>query len=454
MQTSRSTKVASLGCFALMLNAPFILAQSPKKPDQTEKSPRVIVITPGSAKPAAVPPALDTWPLCKIDGQLPVVPDAYNRLDKLKAEELAKQIAQVPELDFDDSGEVVKKMLAEAKLTGSTDGFVGYGRIPETLSRRWQSLGLTPRTAVADAQARPAAAKVLERLSRELRLRRMVSTPDSEGRIRPAHLDSLIRPLSEAVKSANIIDCLPGLWQMLQAEDNPQRTVLVQYMGQLNDPSVSVALAQRALYDVSPEIRYLAVTELKKRPAAQYRQVLLDGFRYPWPAVAEHAAEALVEVGDKEARPALQQLLRQPNPGDPFQPQGKDKKPQVRELVRFNHLKNCLMCHSPSLAEKDPVPGRVPVAGKKLELVYYSGPRKGDDIFVRADITYIRQDFSMPQRVEDPGAWPELQRYDYLVRTRDASAEEIAAHQKQPANATYPQRDAVLWALKELEGGR
>jgi hypothetical protein len=81
---------------------------------------------------------------------------------------------------------------------------------------------------------------------------------------------------------------------------------------------------------------------------------------------------------------------------------------------------------------------------------------------VRADVVYLRQDFSVMQPVEktlstdshsqkeDP--WPSFQRHDYLVRTRALTAAEVKAWQERPAADTYPQREAVLFALRGLTG--
>ncbi len=119
----------------------------------------------------------------------------------------------------------------------------------------------------------------------------------------------------------------------------------------------------------------------------------------------------------------------------------------VREVVRVNHLRNCLLCHAPATGRIGPVPGLVPSPEQPLpspfSAAYYSG---SSGTFVRADVTYLRQDFSVPQPVARPGNWPTYQRYDYLVRTRYPTREELA---KEPP-ATYPQREAVRWALREL----
>jgi hypothetical protein len=222
----------------------------------------------------------------------------------------------------------------------------------------------------------------------------------------------------------------------------------------LKGDKASAALAQRAVFDLSEEVREAAVKALKERPVKEYRPVLLAELRYPWAPAADHAAEALVNLDDRDAASDLAGLLDKPDPAAPFQ--DKDKNWMAPELVRVNHLGNCLLCHAPSLAKDDPVRGVVPERGKPIPVVYYEDPR-GD--FVRADVTYLKQDFSAVQTVSghDRGQWPRLQRFDYLIRTRELNKDEVGcltstedAGAWKPA--TYPQREAVLWALRELTG--
>jgi hypothetical protein len=71
---------------------------------------------------------------------------------------------------------------------------------------------------------------------------------------------------------------------------------------------------------------------------------------------------------------------------------------------------------------------------------------------VRADETYLRQDFSVLQPVEDAAPWPYFQRFDYLVRQRIATPGEVNDCAGKPVSADYPQRDALLFALRELTG--
>src|SRR5262249_48448575 len=70
--------------------------------------------------------------------------------------------------------------------------------------------------------------------------------------------------------------------------------------------------------------------------------------------------------------------------------------------------------------------------------------------FVRADVTYLQQDFSVFQPVAQPNNWPDNQRYDYLVRTRPSQTADpkLKANDNKPAE--YQQ--AVVFALRELTG--
>jgi len=128
----------------------------------------------------------------------------------------------------------------------------------------------------------------------------------------------------------------------------------------------------------------------------------------------------------------------------------------VRELVRVNHLRNCLLCHAPSAGFRDPVRGLVPSPDQPLPrtIRQYYQARRGN--FVRADVTYLRQDFAVLQPVKDHGRWPKMQRYDYLVRVRPPTEEEREAYRLRTRfGQSLPlcqQQEAVLFALRELTG--
>lgn len=152
----------------------------------------------------------------------------------------------------------------------------------------------------------------------------------------------------------------------------------------------------------------------------------------------------------------LEALLEEPPPGMPSPAiAGVPGSVGVRELVRVNHLSNCLLCHAPSFKKDDRVRGVVPVPGRSpITEVYYDGT--SDDVFVRADVTYLRQDFSLMQPVVVPHKnWPTQQRFDFAVRVRPPSDKDLALAPATKAEMISTYRKPIIFALRELqeEGG-
>lgn len=123
----------------------------------------------------------------------------------------------------------------------------------------------------------------------------------------------------------------------------------------------------------------------------------------------------------------------------------------VREMVKINHMSNCVLCHAPSHSAEDLVRGRVPIPGEEPPPGYYQA---NNGLFVRAEITYLRQDFSVMQPVATPNKWPTHQRFDYVVRTRKAIPTEVKLFKQlqadKKAGSPYPQQEAILFAIREL----
>jgi hypothetical protein len=308
-----------------------------------------------------------------------------------------------------------------------------------------------------ECQVGKESAENLQVLSRKLRIYLAGSVPRDGIDTRPDPV-ALRRKLLEGPDAERgdwqQPEAVPTLTQLLQAEDRPLRLLLVELLARIKGRAASQALAQRALFDLSDEVREAAVAALRERPRDDCRRLLLDGFRYPWPPVADHAAEALVALRDRDSVPDLVRLLDEPDPALPAfagRADGRLGPAVVSELVRVNHLKNCLLCHAPSLAPNEPVRGLVPTPGQPVPPAFspqYYESTTG--IFVRADVTYLKQDFSVPQPVVRPEPWPASQRFDYLVRTRPAAVDELTALLARRDG--YPQREAVLFALRELTG--
>jgi hypothetical protein len=253
-------------------------------------------------------------------------------------------------------------------------------------------------------------------------------------------------------------EALPALQQLLDAEHQGMRLSLVRHLAKVKGPAASAGLARRALFDLDPEVRKAALAALSRRPAREYSGVLLQGVRYPWVLVVQRATEAIVALKLKDEVPRLVAFLDEPDPDTPFLARVKGKEvPMVRELVRINHLRNCFLCHAPSDGTSEAVRGPVPVPGRPLPSgadVYYA--ERSGVAFVRADITYLRQDFSVMQPVSDNGKWPLYQRYDFLVRTRPlTSAERVVWDNRKTQAEGAPlseHKQAVLFALRELTG--
>jgi hypothetical protein len=278
--------------------------------------------------------------------------------------------------------------------------------------------------------------------------------PNSESNRDPF----LLRLLPARKHEVDVDRGVATLVQMLQPESADMRGTLTYCLSAITGRNATVALARLAVFDPSIEIRKAAACALGNRRAEDWRCELLAAFRYPWPAIADHAALALLAAEDPSVVADLVDLLDEPDPSAPYvSEQGKWT---VRELVRVNHLRNCFLCHAPSTDERDAVRGLVPTPGQRISRALYYQSREG--VFVRADVTYLRQDFSLMHPVKDHGAWPEQQRFDYLVRERELSREEVAKRalvdpvkarkQAIPDRQIYPQREAVLYALRELTG--
>jgi hypothetical protein len=260
---------------------------------------------------------------------------------------------------------------------------------------------------------------------------------------------------------------------VLQAEGEVMRRDMLDLIGHKPSAAAAEALAQRALFDPDPALRRKAVKLLQACPPDVFRAVLLAGLRYPWVTAADNAAAALIALNDRGAVPELVQLLDEPNPSGPVP--GEDGTPTMHELMRVNHFHNCQLCHAPSWDRSDLVRGPVPSADRTLPSPYggqnyYAGgtssgyksrsssggrsngkspgpPPSSTAEFVRADVSYLRPDFSMSLPVADPGPWPKMQRYDFFVRTRAAQPWELSTAS---ASQSYPQRDAVLRVLRHL----
>jgi hypothetical protein len=253
---------------------------------------------------------------------------------------------------------------------------------------------------------------------------------------------------------------IAALMQVLAPEPAAMRSGLVEYLATVSHPEATRALARLAIFSAEGEVRRAAVEALKVRRERDYTAVLLGGLRYPYPPVARRAGDALVKLERTDLLPQLVALLEEPDPRAPVVKQVHGRKaPVVREVVRLNHHRSCLVCHAPGntpTVSADAVTAEVPVPGAPLPSPSQGYQSSVPEATVRVDVTYLRQDFSALLPVADAGPWPEMQRFDFLVRTRVLTGEEAEAYRRQLSHDepgyVSPYQRAVLAALRGLTG--
>jgi HEAT repeat protein len=391
--------------------------------------------------------------------------------------ELRRQLYQAPEVGLKPS---VRDALAEAYKT-SYQSNTATGRKPvfgpSTLVSRMPSARQLPLRGFPGCQLSPEGGVALGVHSRALHAYLDALAPkDATGKRGDPRLvrDALRQERRGRPPAWLRPEALPAMVQILMAEDVPLRLILVDMMADIPGRLAGIRLAQRAVYDLSPEVRKAAIDALRQRPAGEARRTLVDALRYPWPAVADHAADALAALGDRDAAPLLVALLDKPDPAAPYVTKTGTS---VHELVRVNHVQNCLLCHVPAVG-RDPVTDVDPFArrpSQTYEVGGYHGPKLpgssngvwANKVLIRADVQFLRQDFSVTFPPGGSFSAAGGLRFDFLVRTRplkpadvrewknpsgsDASAYALG-EAALSAVSTYPQREATLYALRAVTG--
>jgi hypothetical protein len=427
----------------------------------------VQAMPPPQAEPVAIGPLPPSWwhqsparYVEELERQLLLVPEVDLDPDYLKKskEQIAEKAKEIVAANKDEKDAFVRKLMKERKDLAGMPFLLGKDCVlPADQSKRLAAEALEIRASLSKAvqnTARPKPPKDASAGSHEY-------VSDSVDRSAAENFWTTVRK-----QQLNRTDGVPALQQILPVENKHIRLRLVDYLSDLNkatDVEATQALVNRAIFDLDPEVRYAALAALRDRPKEQYRPALSKALQYPWLPVARNASQAVMALKVKEMIPELVALLDKFEPGAPFAAKGDDGKEKmvVRELVRVNHHRNCMLCHAPvsaALTNEEqralrsvPV-GPTPTPKEPLppssSTVYYT-PRNGITL-VRADITYLRQDFSLRQAVKDHGKWSELQRFDFLVRTRDATAKEIA--DRPPAAAYSQYKETIVDALIGLTG--
>ena len=392
------------------------------------------------------------------------------RLDNASEEELRRQLFTATEVGLGPTAPLV----LNAYVANIRDHLVLEG-IPylvdaTPLLRTRPDLGTLPLRHGSACQLNAGAAATMEALSRKLRV--YLASVTAPGSASPG-ADLLRQVLNKEMRGRRPEwlrpQAIPTMMQMLMPEDAPYRQILVDMLAAIPGKTSTEDLARRAVFDLDADVRRSAIASLKQRRPDDYRHVFLQALRYPWPPPAEHAAEALAALDDRAAVPELIMLLKQPDPSLPVLLN--NRRAVVRDVVRANHLNNCLLCHPPATTAAEPVLGLDPVVSNPfptpavLAAIRSTQSTPGSHgyggssnparvpLLIRGDITFLRQDFSVKQPgaalgVGQFGTAPT--RFDYVVRTRYVPVNLAKKVIDELGTQNYPQRDAVLFALRKL----
>lgn len=265
------------------------------------------------------------------------------------------------------------------------------------------------------------------------------------------------KTLAEHVTVARI----GALMQMLAAEPAEMQVGLVKYLTGVPHIEATRALARLAIFSADDDVRLTAVDSLKVRREKDYTDILVNGLRYPWPAVAKRAADAIARIGRSDLIPELVAVL---DAADPRMPKPKmvgwTEVQVVREMVKVNHHRNCAMCHAPTggsgVVPASALTAEVPIQGQSLPSPNEGYRGSTPALMIRVDVTYLRQDFSTVLAVGDAHPWPEMQRFDFLVREREVTDDEATTYREKltpkEAGVLSPYHKAALAALRDMTG--
>ncbi len=395
--------------------------------------------TPTVVTPPDTPHA--TPPLPK--GKTPAVARRLvARLDRRTTAELEAQLLQVREVSLDTpaapntSVELATKAAIMIQRGGAYSG-------PILLTKKRPDLAELPLRVGPRTVLDVSAAKGMTDLAKKFRSGLVGCLAGGEVRPDPAKVEAMLLGGGDGPTAWTVAAAVPCLRQMLPGEVAAVRGAACEAYRRTPGPAALDALVAVAAFDTDFDNRAAAVDALAERDPAEVAAKLAELLDYPWTPAVEHAAEALVALKLLPATPSLVAELRRASAEAMSVAVGGATHAVRREVVRVNHARNCVLCHAPSTDMNDFVRGALPDPTKPLggPTAYYDTSK----VFVRADTTYLRQDFSVVQPVPNPGPWPSHQRFDYLVALRQAKASEPAADDAGRAAA-------LLFALRGLTG--
>lgn len=243
--------------------------------------------------------------------------------------------------------------------------------------------------------------------------------------------------------------------QVLPTETAAHQHEMVLSLASAPRPEATRALARLAVFATDKSTRAAAIEALAVRREGGWEDVVVAGLRYPWPAIADNAAATITALRRQDLAPHLKAALDAPDPRSPRAEVVEGRRETVAyEVVRVNHLRNCLLCHAPAERGQSPAEtlvAEVPVPATPLPDTRSGYGQSNSNLLVRIDVTYLRHDFSAMQAVSDwtAATWGAKQRFDFLVRRRVLTPDEASRLQARLGGES-PFRLAAARALREL----
>lgn len=286
--------------------------------------------------------------------------------------------------------------------------------------------------------------------------------PLSSGKL-GAHLLRARQAADSKLKAEAVLKAhLDVVRQVAAPAADKEGKAAVEFLVGVHRREATAELARLAVYSLDGATRKAALEALAVRRESDSTAVLVAALRHPWPQVARNAALAIVKLERKDLLPHLVGLLDEKDPRGPREVEESGKKVTVaHELVRINHHRNCMLCHAP--AERGKVPAEALLAEIPLPTGQpngvtgaYGAPPPQSNLLVRIDVTYLRQDFSVMQDVDDRSAFGPSQRFDFVVRRRvltEAEAKELRKRlEERGPGVLSPYQKAAVTALREMTG--
>jgi hypothetical protein len=416
------------------------------------KAPSSVAVSKADRPPAPAPNARRQASLL-LESMLMSVPEVDFDRDymSLSKDKIARKATEISKANKDDKDAFIKNLIKERKDLAGLPFLLGKDcALDSKAAQNLSGTSLAVRRTLAESS-----------LSARPRTQSPGKSMDDDSSAFEAVAAAQFWSIAQKwhnLKDGVAEQMIPAYHQILTGEGPEFRMGLVKNVAETRNARATATLVNRALFDLDPEVRSVALTALGKRPAEEYADALKKALRYPFLPVVHNAVQAIATLDRTEMIPDLIDLLDEPDPRAAFKVKGDDgkEKTMVRELVRINHHRNCMLCHAAVDVKLDPIDRSVPVGPAPTPsdplppastTAYYS-VRSGVTV-VRADITYLRQDFSLNQAVKDPGKWPAMQRFDFLVRTRELTPAEAAA-ERPKGHVDVEYRQAINFALRAL----